>query len=97
MASNLRHQKVVQPHFLLLFFQNIINWLIISFTFILTTLILNQKKIRVIDYLGTLAFSRYPYLVLVFSLIVLKILAPDLFNFDLADPNYRHQYFEKGK
>lgn len=83
-AANMKHMQVLRPYFTLLLSQNMINWLVLSATFILAAVIFRQKRIRVVDFLGTVALARFPYLILTALIAIVWIINPSLLNFDLT-------------
>lgn len=77
-------RTAIQPGFLLLMYQNTITWLIMAGLFLVTAIIFRQKRIRVIDFLGTTAMARYPILVSLIFTIIQVWLQPDLANQDFS-------------
>jgi len=64
------HLKAMRPDFLLLMYQNSIAIFVLANMFLMGALILKQKRIRIIDFFGTVALSRYPLLIwLLYSLL----------------------------
>lgn len=70
----------MKPNFLLLLYQNIIAWLVLSLTFYFMALFLRQKNIRVIDFLGTVLLARFPILISLLFTAFQKYWSPDLFK-----------------
>lgn len=73
-----------QLNFFLLAYQNIVCWLTMSALYIIAAKILQPKKTRIIDFLGTVALSRYPYLVFTILTSILVTLDPNFANVDLS-------------
>jgi len=74
----------VKINFLLLFYQNLVSWIVLAALFLIAAVICKQKKIRVIDFFGTLAMSRFPYLILAAFLSILRIVNPSFMNVDIT-------------
>jgi hypothetical protein len=92
-ASNLKHMQVHMPTFTLLLQQNLVNWLVLSTVFMTIARLFRQKRLRVLDFFGTVAMSRFPYLVLsTFILIIWKI-DPTLLDFDPVKINIKQFHF----
>lgn len=72
----------LQPGLMLLLYQNVVSWLVLTLLFLLCALLFRQKRIRVIDFFGTVALSRYPFLISVGYIALLQTLDPSLFNID---------------
>lgn len=70
------HIKAMKPNFLLLMYQNGAAVLVLASLFLASALILRQKRIRVIDFFGTVAMSRYPLLIWFLYNILEKNLFP---------------------
>lgn len=68
----------VQPTFILLFYQNLICWLLLSGLFIVAAKIFHQKRIRIIDFFGTVALAKFPTLILVALTWVNQIIDPSV-------------------
>lgn len=62
--------------FLFLLYQNAVIWLVLTLLFIAASKICKQKSIRIIDFMGTVAFSRFPYLLLTGFLAIVRIMHP---------------------
>ena len=62
-ASVVKNPKF-QINFLMLLSQNLICWGVLSVLFMLAAKLCHQKRIRIIDFLGTVALSRFPYLII---------------------------------
>jgi hypothetical protein len=72
----------LSPTFTLLLYQNTVCWLTLSILFLLSAKVFDQKGTRIIDFFGTLALARLPYLVLTLFLIVVKKYNPGILNVD---------------
>ena len=70
--------------FLLLAYQNIVSWLILSIMFILTAMILQKKKIRIIDFLGTVSLARFPSLLITLLTAIVRMINPGILDVDLS-------------
>lgn len=64
--------------------QNIISWLTLTFLFFISAKIFQQKKLRFLDFLGTVALSRFPYLILTLSILLSKAISPGFMDIDLS-------------
>ncbi|MFA6409425.1 MAG: hypothetical protein WCW01_04550 [Gammaproteobacteria bacterium] len=62
--------------FLLLTYQNLVSWLAVTIIFLITARIWQQKRIRIIDFFGTVALSRFPFLILIILLSIIQIFHP---------------------
>lgn len=82
-ASSFKNAKV-QPNFLFLLYENAVTCLSLTFCFVVAAKIFGQKRIRLIDFLGTVTFSRLPYLILVTYIVIERWLRPSFYNFDPA-------------
>ncbi len=72
------------PSFLLLLYQNLVACLSVAGLFYLSARLMHQKGIRIIDFLGTVTFARYPACISLMILIVEKWLTPERFNEDYS-------------
>ena len=91
-AANLKHTQAIKPNFSLLLTQNVINWLSLSATFILSAIIFKQKRFRVIDFLGTVAFSRFPTLILTTFIAIVWAANPSLLDFDVTKTTFQYHF-----
>ena len=89
-AANLKNMQVLQPSFLILFSQNIINWLVLAAAFMASALIFGQKRLRIIDFLGTVALSRFPYIILSLLIAVIWQINPSSLDISLAQITSYH-------
>lgn len=96
-AANLKHLQVMMPNFKLLLMQNIIDWLVLSTVFLIAALLLKQKRIRVIDFYGTVALARFPYIILSLFIALVWIISPQSLNFDLTDKTMKFEFSYIGK
>jgi hypothetical protein len=76
-CSNTALWPKINFSFLVLIYQNLISWLVITAVFIAITKILRQKRTRIIDFFGTTAFARYPYLLLVGIISIIRLFDPN--------------------
>ena len=90
-AANLKHTHASRPNFYLLLAQNSINWIVLSTIFITVTILFKQKRIRIIDFLGTVALARFPYIVLSAFIALVWIMQPSLLDFDLTKPTFQYK------
>lgn len=81
-ASAMPYTNAIKPNFSLLLIQNIVNWLALSLVFYLVSISLKQRRIRLIDFLGTVAVSRFPYIVLSLLIVLVWKIDPKILNFD---------------
>ncbi|MBP9777662.1 MAG: hypothetical protein KBD25_00605 [Rickettsiaceae bacterium] len=82
-ASAILNSKM-QPNVLLLLYQNIISWLGLSGLFILVAFTFKQKGIRLIDFFGTVALAKFPYLILTLTFAILQIVNPGFMHIDIT-------------
>jgi hypothetical protein len=82
-ATVISHPKT-PIHFSLLLYFNMISWAIMTSAFLISTWICQQKRIRIIDFLGTTALARFPYLVLIAVLCVIRFMNPGFMNINLT-------------
>jgi hypothetical protein len=82
-ASTFAHVKFL-PNFYLLLYQNLLSWLILSGLFVLSAKLFQQKRIRFVDFLGTIAFARYPFLILTIFTLLLQFIHPGLLASDAS-------------
>lgn len=71
-------------NFYVLAYQNMISWLILSILFLISAKIFRQKRIRAIDFFGTVAFSRFPYLIFTAFLSSIRLINPSFMEIDMA-------------
>lgn len=82
-ALSFKNAKI-NPNFLFLFYENIVACFSLTLFFLATAKIFKQKRIRIIDFFGTVTLARFPYLILVASEAALQVIKPALFDFDPA-------------
>lgn len=82
LSSNIKTE--MRPEFYLLLYQNIVNCLVMTILFLASAIIFRQKRIRIIDFFGTVALSRYPYLILVIFIALLYTFDPTFFHEDTS-------------
>lgn len=63
--------------FLLLIYQNFVCCLSLSLAYVVCALVFRQKRLRLIDFIGTVAVSRMPFLVMTLYLIIIQAITPD--------------------
>lgn len=68
----------------LILYQNIMCWLVLSIVLMITAKVLQKHKIRIIDFLGTVALARIPTLIATFYLMILRIGYPSVLAIDLS-------------
>jgi hypothetical protein len=81
-ASIIKNQKI-GTDFVFLLYQNIMIWLVMSLLYCLAIRIYQKKNVRMIDVLGTVALSRYPYLLLTAFVATIRTLNPSFMNISL--------------
>ncbi len=77
-------KQAVNISFLLLMYQNLVSWLVLSSIFIIMTKVFQKQKIRIIDFLGTVALARFPLLLLTFLMLCIQLFSPDFFAIDFS-------------
>jgi len=70
--------------FLLLAYQNIICWLVLSALFVIAAKILQKKKLRIIDFLGTVSLARFPLLLLTIIMSIIRQVSPAMLDIDMT-------------
>ena len=81
--------------FLLLAYQNIVSWLILSAMFILAAMILQKKKIRIIDFLGTVSLARFPALLITILIGIVRMINPSILDVDMSKGISLHASFSQ--
>ncbi|MFA6302902.1 MAG: hypothetical protein WC627_07190 [Legionella sp.] len=76
-------QSIGQP-FLLLLFQNTVCWLAVAIVFMIVAKILQKKKVRLIDFLGTVALARFPMLFITLYTYFVRTFYPSMLDIDLS-------------
>lgn len=74
----------IQPTFSLLLYQNLIVWLVLTLLFICFAKILQQKRLRLIDFFGTVALSRFPYLIMMIILAITRVTHQSFLDIDIT-------------
>lgn len=82
-ASIVKNPKIPLS-FSLLAYQNIVSWFVLTILFIISAKIFQQKRIRIIDFFGTVALSRFPFLILVVFLSIVRVANPSFMDIDLT-------------
>lgn len=82
-------------NFSLILYQIGMSWVILSGFFITFSLIFRQKRLRLIDFLGTTAFSRFPYLFLMIFIYLIQFFDPSFFSIDVIKEFDLHPSFAK--
>src|ERR1700738_5476391 len=65
------------------------NAVTLTLFFIAAAIIFKRKRIRLVDFFGTVAFSRFPFLLLVAAQVIVMLIKPKLFEFD---PGQNYQF-----
>lgn len=74
--SSMMKNPAIGTDFLFLLYQNAVIWLVLTLLFIIAAKICQQKSIRIIDFMGTVALSRFPYLLLTGFLAMMRVVDP---------------------
>jgi hypothetical protein len=82
-ASAVVNQKI-EINFFLLAYQNLVAWLVLATLFLISAKILYPKKVRVIDFFGTVALARFPLLVLTLLMAIIRVINPEFLAIDLS-------------
>lgn len=83
----------IQPTFLLILYQNLVVWLVATFVFIIVAKIFQQKRLRLLDFFGTVAFARFPFLIMTGFLAIARALNLSFLNIDLSKGFKLHPSF----
>ena len=70
--------------FLFLFYQNIVNWLVLAILFMIAAKLLQKNKMRVIDFLGTVSLAQFPMLLVTAYTVLIRVFNPSLLEFDMS-------------
>ncbi len=89
-ASGFKNAKIT-PNFLFLIYENLLAWLCLTLFYIAAAKICKQKRIRIVDFFGTVALSRFPFLILVSTQAILALVKPNIFHYDPAK-NYEFHF-----
>jgi hypothetical protein len=82
-ASVIKSQNI-QPTFYLLLYQNLIVWLVMTLLFICFSKILQQKRLRLVDFFGTVALSRFPFLIMMIILAITRVTHQSFLDIDIT-------------
>lgn len=86
--SSLNASVVLNPkyplNFWILLYQNLICWVVLSLLFLMAAKLFQQKRIRIIDFFGTVALARFPYLIMVIILSLVRVFHPSFLDIDLS-------------
>ncbi len=77
-------KQMVDINFFLLAYQNVVSWLVLSGVFMIAAKIAHKKRIRVVDFLGTVAFARFPLLILTGFMSLVQVFNPAFLAIDLS-------------
>ncbi|WP_235659330.1 hypothetical protein [Legionella maceachernii] len=77
-------KAAIKPNFFLLLYQNAAAVFITASLFMATALLFRKKRIRVIDFFGTVALARYPLLISLLFTMIEKYLDPSRYNEDIT-------------
>ena len=72
-------------NFFMLLYQNIVCWLVLSVIFIIFAKMFQKKRLRMIDFFGTVALSRFPILILTAFISIIQIVNPGFLNINITD------------
>jgi hypothetical protein len=75
--------------FTILLYQTFLSWMIVSLFYIIAAKIAHAQKTRIIDFLGTVALARYPYLLFTVFLYIVQLFVPDILKYELPQ-GYTH-------
>ena len=70
--------------FLLLAYQNIVCWLVLSALFVIAAKILQKKQLRIIDFLGTVSLARFPLLLVTIITSITRMVNPAIVDIDMS-------------
>ncbi|KTD58899.1 hypothetical protein [Legionella shakespearei] len=77
-------KTAVKPNFFLLLYQNAAAVFITASMFITVSLLFRQKRIRIIDFFGTVALARFPLFISILFTMLEKHLSPSHFKEDIS-------------
>lgn len=83
----------LEPSFFLLLYQNAVICLTLSIFFLVSSFVCNQKRIRYIDFFGTVFLSRYPLLISLLFTMLHNFLETKPLNLDLSQGFELHLRF----
>jgi len=78
----------IPPTFSLLLYQNVVAVLVLAILYIISAKLCQQKRLRIIDFFGTVALSRIPFLMLTLFLSIIQIINPSIMELDLTKGTY---------
>lgn len=82
-ASAVVNQKI-ENNFFLLAYQNLVAWLVLAGMFMMAAKIFQQKRVRIVDFLGTVALARFPLLILTLFMSIIRVVNPGFLAIDLS-------------
>lgn len=82
-ATEVLHPKVPLS-FLVLLYQNLVIWILLSAVYIIIAKIFRAKKVRIVDFLGTTALARYPYFFFTILFFITQLFVPNFSLYDTA-------------
>lgn len=82
-ASNFPNTKI-PPNFLLLLYQNLVSCSLLAVLYFVTAKFLHQKKIRVIDFFGTVLLSRFPMLFFTAIVAIITVVNTNATHYNVA-------------
>ena len=82
-ASALAKQNI-HHLFLFLLYQNVVIWLVLAVSFMIAAKILQKNKIRIIDFLGTVALARFPTLLITICIYLIRVFYPSTLEVDMS-------------
>jgi len=86
-------KQAVEINFLFLAYQNIVSWLVLALLFRISAKVLQKKKTRMIDFLGTVALARFPGLLITIVCSILRVFNPGFLEIDLTKGLHMHVSF----
>ncbi|MDF1646856.1 MAG: hypothetical protein P1U61_07775 [Legionellaceae bacterium] len=77
-------KQAIDINFFLLAYQNLVSWIVLSSVFMATAKIFQKKRIRIIDFLGTVAFARFPLLIMTVCMALIQLVNPGFLAIDMT-------------
>jgi len=77
-------KQSIDINFFLLAYQNLVSWLVLSGVFMVAAIIFRKKRIRVIDFLGTVALARFPLLIMTACMALIQSVSPAFLAIDMS-------------
>lgn len=71
-------------NFFLLAYQNLVACLVLAGLFMSAAKIFQQKRVRMIDFFGTVALARFPLLILTLCMAIIRVVNPEFLALDLS-------------